>query len=233
MMQLLKRSGRFEITLMLGGMSLFCFILSTSRLYFTGSLTYLFLNWNLFLAFIPWLISTVIMLQPALHRSKFMLLGLLSVWLLFFPNAPYILTDLFHLHAKSNAPIWFDLGLVLCFAWTGLAFGVISLIDIETLLAKNFRWFTVKSIIAVLLFAASFGIYLGRYLRWNSWDILDEPLGIMYDIGDRIVNPFSHPRTWGMTILFGVLLNMMYWTIKLIREKKPVLRLHEAEDGLE
>ncbi len=220
MIKVLKRSGKFEIALMLASMSLFCFILSTSRLYFTGSLMYLFLNWNLFLAFIPWLISMIIMLHPNLHRSKFMLLGLLSVWLLFFPNAPYILTDLFHLHLKSKAPIWFDLGLVLCFAWTGLAFGVISLMDIEALLAKNFKQFTVKCIISILLFAASFGIYLGRYLRWNSWDILDEPFGLMYDIGDRIVNPFSHPTTWGMTILFGVLLNMMYWTIKLIQGNK-------------
>lgn len=182
---------------------------------------YLFLNWNLFLAFIPWAASTIIMIRPDLHKAKPILFALLAVWLLFFPNAPYILTDLFHLHTKSKAPIWFDLGLVLCFAWTGLTFGLISLMDIEELLAKNFKWFTIKCIISSLLFIASFGIYLGRYLRWNSWDILDEPLRLMYDIGDRIVDPFSYPRTWGMTLLFGVLLNMMYWTIKLIREKKP------------
>ena len=183
---------------------------------------YLFLNWNLFLAFIPWLVSTLIMVNPGLHGKKGMLFILLPIWLLFFPNAPYILTDLFHLHVKAKAPIWFDLGLVLCFAWTGLSYGVISLMDIEILLSKNFKWITVKYIISFLLFVASFGIYLGRYLRWNSWDILDEPLGLLYDIGDRITNPFSYPRTWGMTILFGALLNMMYWTIKLITEKKPV-----------
>jgi len=229
MIKQLKLSGKFELTIMLAGMTFFCFILSTCRFYFTGSMMYLFLNWNLFLAFIPWVVSTLIMINPNLHRVKGVLAILLAVWLLFFPNAPYILTDLFHLHIKSKAPIWFDLGLVLCFAWTGLSYGVISLMDIENLLSKNFRWLTVKCIITVLLFIASFGIYLGRYLRWNSWDILDEPLGLMYDIGNRIINPFSYPRTWGMTILFGVLLNMMYWTIKLIREKKSVMPAPNSE----
>ena len=222
MIKQLRQSGKFELTLLLIMMSIFCFALSLSRYYLTGSLRYLFLNWNLFLAFIPWLVTTAIMISPGLHTKKIVLIGLLALWLLFFPNAPYILTDLFHLSKQSTAPIWFDTVLVLSFAWTGLSFGVVSLIDIESLLSKNFKWLTVKCIIITLLFIASFGIYLGRFLRWNSWDILDEPLGIMHDIGDRIINPFSYPRTWGMTILFGVLLNMMYWTIKLIREKKPV-----------
>ena len=216
----LKQSGKWELAVLLAGMAFFCFALSLCRYYFTSSMMYLFLNWNLFLAFIPWVVTTFIMISPSLHRRKLVLFGLLSVWLLFFPNAPYILTDLFHLNLRSKAPIWFDTVLVLSFAWTGLAFGVTSLMDIENLLSKNFKGHTVKIIISILLFIASFGIYLGRYLRWNSWDVLDEPLNLMYDIGDRIVNPFSYPRTWGMTILYGTFLNMMYWTIKLIREKK-------------
>jgi uncharacterized membrane protein len=95
-----------------------------------------------------------------------------------------------------------------------------SLMDIEGFFK---RFLSVKQIIissTLLLFLGSFGIYLGRYLRWNSWDIIDQPLKLLYDIGDRFVNPFNHPRTWGVTLAMGLLLNMMFWSIKIIRSEK-------------
>jgi uncharacterized membrane protein len=70
------------------------------------------------------------------------------------------------------------------------------------------------------LFLGSFGIYLGRYLRWNSWDIINKPFQLMYDIGDRLINPFSHSRTWGMTLLFGLFLNILYFSFRLIKNRK-------------
>ena len=160
------------------------------------------------------------MLRPQLHRSKWMLALLLCVWLLFFPNAPYILTDLFHLRLNSSMPVWFDLVLILLYAWTGLLFGFLSLWDIESVLRKGVKPWAVSVISVVLLFAGSFGIYIGRYLRWNSWDILTSPFRLLYDIGDRFVNPFAHPRTWGMTLLMGVFLNILYFSFRLIRRRK-------------
>jgi uncharacterized membrane protein len=121
---------------------------------------------------------------------------------------------------NSSAPIWFDLVVILSFAWTGLMFGFVSLMDISTLLKKYFSNRTISIIIVFFLFISSFGIYLGRYLRWNSWDILRNPFGLFNDIADRFVNPFSHPRTWGMTLLMGVLLNMIFFSIKLLTTKK-------------
>ena len=76
-----------------------------------------------------------------------------------------------------------------------------------------------RIISVLLLFLGSFGIYLGRYLRWNSWDIITEPFKLMYDVGDRLINPFEHPQTWGMTILMGLFLNMIYWSFRLIRKR--------------
>ena len=73
--------------------------------------------------------------------------------------------------------------------------------------------------ISLLLFAGSFGVYVGRYLRWNSWDIISEPVPLLYDIGDRFKDPMDHPQTWGVTILLGILLNMIFWTMKVLREK--------------
>jgi len=61
--------------------------------------------------------------------------------------------------------------------------------------------------------------YVGRYLRWNSWDIIRQPYALVYDIGDRIVNPFHHPGTWGMTIFMFIFLSTIYWSFKLIKKR--------------
>jgi uncharacterized membrane protein len=190
------------------------------------------MNWNLFLAFIPWALTSLAIIKPALQKSKARIALLLIVWLLFFPNAPYILTDLFYLRLRFTMPIWYDLLLILSFAWTGLLFGFLSLWDIEKIL-HNFigrgtpasgsgrrpRPFFITLLSTVFLFIGSFGIYIGRYLRWNSWDILTDPLELMYDISDRVANPFKHPGTWGMTLFMGLFLNMLYWSFRLIRKR--------------
>ncbi|OQY01120.1 MAG: hypothetical protein B6I20_07980 [Bacteroidetes bacterium 4572_117] len=217
MVKLLKLHNRLNITLLLVIMSVSSFLLSLFRVYLTGSSFLLFLNWNLFLAFIPWFFTSIIILKPNLQKKKPVLLGLLFLWILFFPNALYILTDLFHLRASSLMPIWFDLILILSFAWIGLLFGFISLIDIEKLLAGYLNTNIISIISIFLLFMASFGIYIGRYLRWNSWDIIASPFSLFYDISERIINPLEHFGTWGMTILMGLLLNMFYWSFKMLK----------------
>jgi uncharacterized membrane protein len=180
----------------------------------------LFLNWNLFLAFIPWAVTSIAIIKPNIQKYKITIFILLAIWLLFFPNAPYILTDLFHLRLKTSMPKWFDLILILCFAWTGLVFGFLSLWDIERIMSKSINEIWIDIISVSLLFIGSFGIYLGRFLRWNSWDIINEPFNLIYDIGDRLINPFDHPRTWGMTLFMGLFLNMIYWTFRLIKKKE-------------
>ena len=219
MLKALKETKRLNETIFLGVLTLFCFGVSLFRFIYTDTKVFLFLNWNLFLAFIPWALTSLVIVKPKFQKSRLTLIVLLGPWLLFFPNAPYILTDLFHLRLKSSMPIWFDLILILSFAWTGLLFGFFSLWDIEKLL-RNFMKRTSVIIISVgLLFIGSFGIYVGRFLRWNSWDILTEPFKLMYDIGDRFINPFEHPRTWGMTIFMGLFLNMIYLSFRLVRKR--------------
>ncbi|CAH0177815.1 hypothetical protein SRABI27_01177 [Pedobacter sp. Bi27] len=164
------------------------------------------------------------MLVYNLNR-KLPVILLTITWILFFPNSPYILTDLFHLRLNGSAPIWFDLVLILSFAWTGLVYGLISLMDIEKHLITYLNKKLVNSLIISFLFLASFGIYLGRYLRWNSWDIISNPLGLASDILGRFLNPLSHPRTWGMTLLMGLLLNMIYFSIKFIKAKPELAKI--------
>ena len=218
MIRELRASGRMELTVLLSAMAVLCFSMSLTRYLVTGSRLFLFLNWNLFLAFLPWLASSAVALKPEWKRNRIILAALLGLWILFFPNSPYILTDLFHLRDGTGAPLWFDLVLILAFAWTGLSYGFISLLDIESLMLDRFRKPAVIAMIVFLLFLSGFGIYLGRYLRWNSWDILHSPLDLLFDVGDRLANPFSHSRTWGVTLTMGILLNMMYWTLKAIRK---------------
>jgi uncharacterized membrane protein len=219
MIRLLKEQGRWNELLFLGFSSMICFVLSVFRVLYTDTSFFLFLNWNLFLAFIPWALSSIAIVKPKLQNRKSTILILLAAWFLFFPNAPYILTDLFHLRIKSSMPIWFDLVLILSFAWTGLVFGFLSLWNIERILERSVRRSFIPVISSGLLFLGSFGIYVGRYLRWNSWDIIRNPFGLLYDIGDRFINPADHPRTWGMTIFMGLFLNMVYWSFRIIKRR--------------
>ncbi|MFH0894019.1 MAG: DUF1361 domain-containing protein [Bacteroidota bacterium] len=219
MLKLLKQNNRLHETLFMGTLSILCFSLSIFRFIYADNKIFLFLNWNLFLAFLPWAFSTLIIIRPKMSENKLIVILLMCLWLLFFPNAPYILTDLFHLRLKTSMPVWFDLVLILSFAWTGLLFGFLSLWDIENVLEKWIRKKIIPVISILLLFIGSFGIYLGRYLRWNSWDIIKEPFGLFYDITDRMVNPANHPRTWGMTVFMAMFLIVMYFSFRILRRR--------------
>ncbi|MDR0390078.1 MAG: DUF1361 domain-containing protein [Spirochaetaceae bacterium] len=214
--RILRQTGRLYETVFMAALAMFCLGISLYRCVYTGTRVFLFLNWNLFLAFVPWALTSISAVKPAIKRSPLRAAILLCTWLLFFPNAPYILTDLFHLRIRSNMPLWYDLLLILTFAWTGLLFGFLSLWDIENILRSRFKPVSVRIISMLFLFIGSFGVYIGRYLRWNSWDILTDPVELMYDIGDRFMNPFVYPGSWGMTLFMGIFLNMLYWSFLLI-----------------
>ncbi|HAY88888.1 MAG TPA: DUF1361 domain-containing protein [Bacteroidetes bacterium] len=226
----LKQVKRLNETVLLFFFSTLCLVLSIARVSASSTPTFLFLNWNLFWAFIPWALSSLLVVYPKLQEKKLAVIAMLGTWLLFFPNAPYILTDLFHLKHVVSMPMWFDLLLILPFAWVGLLFGFMSLWDIEKILKRYLMKSRLKELLryrlsipifsSVLLFIGSFGIYLGRYLRWNSWDIIAKPFALIYDIGDRFVNPFEHSRTWGVTLFMGLFLNLAYWSLRLIKFRK-------------
>jgi len=220
MINLLRKNNRLNEALFVAIASILCFGFSLYRVSFTESEKFLFINWNLFLAFLPWVLTSLVMMKPKIQSKKGTLFLLLFSWLIFFPNAPYILTDLFHLSSNSAMPMWFDLILILSFAWVGLIFGFLSLWDIEKLMSSKLSKTQISIVSSALLFLSSFGIYLGRYLRFNSWDIINNPIELISDVGDRVIAPFDHPRAWGMTIFMGIFLNMIYWSLKLIKAQK-------------
>ncbi len=220
MIKELIKSDRLQITILLTLLSLFSFSLTAFRFfYYNAAHEFISLNWNLFLAFIPWFLSSLIILKK-LENNKILLSLLMFAWVLFFPNAPYILTDLFHLGEVPNAPIWFDLIMILSFAFTGLLFGFVSLLDIEKIFSKYLGKSKMVFVTIGFLFLSGFGIYVGRFLRWNSWDVFSQPLPLFSDILHRFANPLSHPKAWGLTILLGILLNLLYFSFKYIKVPK-------------
>jgi uncharacterized membrane protein len=197
-----------------------CFTLSIARCFISDSGHFLFLNWNLFLAGIPLLLSRLLLHNENITRAKVIIL--LPMWLLFFPNAPYIITDLFHLGKVDSMPKWFDLMMIMLFAWAGLFAGFKSLQDIQRMLSKFMSQRKAMIVVAGLLFIAAFGVYLGRFERWNSWDIITNPFAVMSDVVEKFINPGDHLRTWGVTLLMGTLLNVIWFSIKLMQSGTTV-----------
>jgi uncharacterized membrane protein len=180
------------------------------RIVLTGELVYIFLAWNLFLAWIPFAISQELMGA----RNRWNIFFLTAIWLLFLPNAPYIITDFLHLKQRPPVPYWYDILLLFSAALNGLVLGLLSLLTVEKFLANRFGNRISGLIILCSFFLCAFGIYIGRYLRWNSWDILMNPGEIVGDILERVFNPFDHIGTWSVTGLFGSFFYVLYYSIK-------------------
>ena len=197
-----------------------CVVFTVIRRMITGSPTFFFLNWNLFLAAVPWFISMIVTSRAIMEKSKILTVLLFVLWILFFPNAPYIITDLYYLNSHPERMFWYDLIMILLFAWTGLLFGFFSLERIEDMLVRKLSRVKSTAITVGILFVSAFGVYLGRDLRWNSWDIFLEPNEFFLDVLDRFIKPYGHGRTWGFTFLMGLFLNAIYWSLKFIQKKE-------------
>lgn len=189
----------------IGALVLFCTFLLLLRVQYTQSLFFSFLLWNLFLAVIPYVISEGIKkYQP----KKFKLYFLLFVWLLFLPNSPYIITDFVHLHHTKSNMLWYDIFMLFSFANTGLLLALISMNDVYKIIRKEYsKLITNRFIISVTLLCG-FGVYLGRFLRFNSWDMFTNPLSVI----KKSLSSLTNTTTWFITIGFASLL----WFLLLV-----------------
>ena len=187
----------------------FAISLLAVRIYFSRGPTYFFLTWNLFLAWLPYLFA--LCARYAHQRQRFgWVLVFGALWLLFFPNAPYILTDFLHLAPRSPIPMWYDIFLLAAYSWAGLSLALTSLGTMHWIARERVGRVGGWLFAATMLVLASLGVYLGRFLGWNSWDIFAEPVAILADFAVRLRHPLLHIQTYAVTSLFSAFLFICY-----------------------
>lgn len=181
------------------------------RVIYSETLIYGFYVWNTFLAAVPYALSAQLLKQKKIHTLSILLL---LAWLLFFPNAPYMITDIFHYTQRLPVPFWYDLILVIAGAWNGLILGMASLLNVEQFLSRYLKpkWVIACEIFSLVL--CSYGIFIGRFLRFNSWDVLSDPGSLIYTSAHHVLVPQNYAKLWAFTLLFAALLGVIYFTLK-------------------
>lgn len=171
-----------------------------ARILYTQHISHLFLLWNLFLAWIP---LGLALLAWRVRRQPLLTFALGFLWLLFLPNAPYLVTDLIHLRPTAEAPLWYDLGMLFSFAFAGLALGLRSLQLMQGLVKARFGALSGWIFALAVCLISSFGIYIGRFLRWNSWEFLFQPGRLIADVLDSLATPEALLRLFTIVLLYG------------------------------
>jgi uncharacterized membrane protein len=193
-------------------------LLVAGRVIHTGRLTYAFLVYNLVLAWIPLAFAAAADFFDRRSSSLGTTLAAISVavWLVFFPNAPYLMTDLMHLRVQNNRLFWLDLTTLQAFAWTGLALGFASLALVQQIVARRvgrgLSWLFASAVIAV----SAFGIYLGRFRRWNSWDLVRNPTGVLYDAAATLRHPLANAEVIAYCGVLGAFLLTAYVVVQAL-----------------
>lgn len=193
---------------------LFSVALIMGRIAYTGMFTYVFLIWNIFLGALPYFITRTIAKHPRLISSRLSFLLVFLLWLFWVPNSFYIITDLFHLGSTPAMPRWYDLALILSCAWNGLLLGVLSVRQMEKIWEERVPQINGWCFIMPVMFLNAWGVYIGRYLRFNTWDIVSSPFALMADIFDMLVHPMQKKYAWGMVLCFTGLMWVMYISLK-------------------
>jgi uncharacterized membrane protein len=199
--------------LSLVALSTFAVILSFIRFWISGTMQYDFLIWNLFLAWVPLVFAWLLYARtPKGLVWSWANFGLFAAWLAFLPNAFYLVTDFIHLRRTSQVDILFDIILFSTYAFCGIILGITALYVVHVRTIKRFG-VSAHYLPVIVLLLCGFAIYLGRYLRWNSWDIITNPLGLLFDVSSSVIDPTNHPLTFGTTLLFYGFLGLIYLVV--------------------
>lgn len=193
--------------------SLFCIALVAVRNNHTGDANFRYLIWNLFLAWIPFALAVFVYDRWRRRGAGLTLFVLGALWLLFFPNAPYIATDFVHLERSPGVPYWYDAVTIAAFAWMGVLLGFASLYLMQTVV-RQWRGQLVGWTFAVIAIGlGSLGIYLGRFLRLNSWDALEHPSVLPRILHAVARDPFAYQEAIAVTLLFTFALSFAYFLL--------------------
>jgi uncharacterized membrane protein len=203
------RSGfsdrRIAVVASLAALSLFAIAMIAGRAVYTRSFVHVGIAWNLFLAWIPFLLALVLYSRARPGTSGPRIVALGGLWLLFFPNAPYTVTDLEHVGSASGIPVLYDVLLLSAAAWAGLLLGLTSLFLVHVVARRFLGVANAWALVVGVLAASSFGIYLGRVQRWNSWDVIVRPDALLAGLADGL-----HTRPIALTVLLTSFLLASY-----------------------
>lgn len=196
-------------------LSMLSLTLMLLRVKITQDIYLLFLIWNLFLGYIPYFLSSELKNSvPGQFKFYLLFIG----WLLFLPNSFYLLIDFKHLHHNNDLQYVFDALLLACFSIAGFCSGISSLLHIHQLFEMKYSEQKSRRLIAAICFLSSFGVYLGRILRFNSWDILSHPIDLFTSIFNSILNPETHQ----FTFIFGTFIIIIYSITYLLSNEKTI-----------
>lgn len=205
---------RLAMFVLLAGASVFSVLIWRVRADYSDSGNYAFMIWNLFLAWIPFLIAYFTYTATLSRRWVYLIVPVSAFfWLLFFPNAPYMLTDFQHLATDwwRNAPVWYDVLLLIWFSFTGLLLGMVSLFLMQEVIRREFGRWVGWVFVAAVAALSSVGVYVGRFLRWNSWDIFNDPSAMARHAVSQAQDPSL--QSIGFTGLFAAFFLFLYVTL--------------------
>ncbi|HSM72018.1 MAG TPA: DUF1361 domain-containing protein [Anaerolineales bacterium] len=212
-----------------------CIGLVLARVAYSDTGRHLGLIWNLFLAWIPFILSY---LAHAVSWRRVWLYLVIPVvaflWLIFFPNAPYMLTDLQDLaRTATDAPLWYDVIIVVWCSWTAMLLGVVSLYLMQDIIQRRFGRFSSWAFVFIISAASSFGIYIGRFMRLNSWDILQNPTETAMNILGVVIDPSRRLAafTFLYTFFFLFVYLLLYSFGHLLQEQ--TIKAKESPEQLE
>jgi len=220
-------SERLVVLAGLGVASALCLGLELVREHRYGAFDFRFLIWNLILAWIPLLLALFVYDRYRRGGRLLVLAPALVLWLLFLPNAPYIVTDFVHLSADTPAPLWLDGVELSAFAWTGMLLGFVSLYLVHAVARRRFgagpSWAGVLCVLALV----GVGVYLGRVKRWNSWDLLTQPGARLAQLHAHLDDPASLTRAVGVSLAVTCLLAaayLVFYVLMGVRLESPAVR---------
>ena len=200
-----------------------CIGLVFARVAYSDSGRHLGLIWNLFLAWIPFMLAYFAHAVSWRRAALYLIIPVIAfLWLIFFPNAPYMLTDLQDLTRKAtDAPLWYDVIIVVWCTWTGMLLGVISLYLMQDIVDRSFGRAAGWIFVFVISALSSFGIYIGRFVRLNSWDILQNPAETAQEILGIVIDPSRRLAAFTLlyTFFFLFVFLLLYSFSHMLREQ--------------
>ncbi len=175
------------------------------------------LHLNLFLAWVPYLLALVaVTLHQQLPERPWLFRFVAVWWLLFFPNAPYLITDWLYLTHWQNQ-LWYSIILLTSFTLCGMLLAVTSLHLMQTVVAIRSGPDAGRAVAVIAIVLCGVGVYLGRFVRLNSWNLLTHPGTVFRDTLAAMESHPNHAGVFGFSILFAVLIGSTYYGIVELR----------------